>query len=150
MDTGRIDTVIQACGSDNSALVAILQEVQKQEGYLPRKALARLSQRLEVPLSRLYALATFYRSFSLSPTGRHKISVCFGTACHVRGAEGILSRIEQLLGVETGQTTLDRQFTLDTVRCVGCCSLGPVVRIDEETFGRVKRDGLEGILKRFR
>ena len=149
MDMTQIDEVVKEHGDDRSALVGILQEVQRQEGYLPRKTLRRLSERLDVPLSRLYGLATFYRSFSLTPTGRHRISVCLGTACHVRGGQAILNRLERLLRVEAGGTTADRRFTLETVRCVGCCSLGPVVRIDTETFARVRQDKLARILARF-
>ena len=149
MDMTQIDEVVEAHGEDRSALVGILQEVQRQQGYLPRKTLSRLSKKLDLPLSRLYGLATFYRSFSLTPTGRHRISVCLGTACHVRGGQAILNRLEQLLRVEAGGTTSDRRFTLETVRCVGCCSLGPVVRIDTETFARVRQDKLARILARF-
>lgn len=146
MDTAQVDAVVEKHGGDGSGLTAILQDVQRQEGYLPRKTLGRLSQRLDLPLSRLYALATFYRSFSLTPVGRHRISVCLGTACHVRGGQAILNRLERLLGVRAGDTTADRRFTLATVRCVGCCSIGPVVRIDDETFGRVGQDRLNKIL----
>jgi len=149
VDTAQVDEVVETHGRDTSALVGILQEVQRHEGYLPRKTLGRLSQKLDLPLSRLYALATFYRSFSLTPTGRHRISVCLGTACHVRGGQAILNQLERLLGVEVGGTTADRRFTLETVRCVGCCSIGPVVRINKETFGRVRQDKLARTLTRF-
>lgn len=149
MDATQIDQAIEKHGEDNSALVGILQEVQHHEGYLPRKTLGYLSERLDVPLSRLYALATFYRSFSLTPTGRHRISVCLGTACHVRGGQAILNRLEQLLRVRAGATTSDRRFTLETVRCVGCCSLGTVVRVDDETYARVRQDKLARILAGF-
>jgi NADH-quinone oxidoreductase subunit E len=150
MDLNGIDTVVQKCGTDNSSLVAILQEVQRREGHLPRQTLSRLSRRLDVPLSRLYALATFYRSFTLVPTGRHRVCVCLGTACHVRGAQGILDRLERVLGVGAGDTTPDRRFTLETVRCLGCCSIGPVARIDAETFGRLRQDKVAKILEPFR
>ena len=149
METAQIDNLVEKHGADGSALVRVLQEVQREEGYLPRKKLSRLAQQLDLPLSRLYGLATFYRSFSLTPTGRHRISVCMGTACHVRGGQAILNRLERLLGVEAGGTTADRRFTLETVRCVGCCSLGPVVRIDTETFARVRQDKLARILVGF-
>lgn len=149
MDTVQIDKVVGQCGGDPSALVGILQEIQRQEGYLPRKTLVGLSEKLDLPLSRLYGLATFYRSFSLTPTGRHRVCVCLGTACHVRGGQAILDRFERLLAVRAGGTTLDRRFTLETVRCVGCCSLGPVVRVDDETFGRVRQDKLAKILTHF-
>ena len=146
MDTAQIDAMVKQHGGDSSALVALLQEVQKKEGFLPRKALATLAQKLDLPLSRLYALATFYRSFSLVPTGRHKVCVCLGTACHVRGGQAILNRLEYLLGVQAGSTTGDKEFTLDTVRCVGCCSLGPIVRIDDQIFGKVTQDKLSKVL----
>ncbi|MCX5772105.1 MAG: NAD(P)H-dependent oxidoreductase subunit E, partial [Candidatus Hydrogenedentes bacterium] len=102
MDTVQIDKVVGQCGGDPSALVGILQEIQRQEGYLPRKTLVGLSEKLDLPLSRLYALATFYRSFSLTPTGRHRVCVCLGTACHVRGGQAILDRFERLLAVRAG------------------------------------------------
>lgn len=149
MDIGQVEKMIGKHGSDRSSLIAILQEVQKQQGYLPRKTLNCLSQKLKLPLSRLYALATFYRSFSLIPTGRYRISVCLGTACHVRGGQAILNQLERLLRVKAGGTTSDRRFTLETVRCVGCCSIGPVVRIGNETFGRVRQDRLGKIVARF-
>ena len=145
----EIDKLAEEHVGDGSALVGILQEVQREEGYLPRMTLNRLSQELDVPLSRLYALATFYRSFSLTPTGRHRISVCLGTACHVRGGQTVLNRLERLLAVRAGDTTADGRFTLESVRCVGCCSLGPVVRVDNETFARVRQDKLAGVLTHF-
>jgi NADH-quinone oxidoreductase subunit E len=146
MDIAKIDMVVKQHGGDSSALVGILQEVQRQEGFLSRKTLATLSEKLNLPLSRLYALATFYRSFSLVPTGRHRVSVCLGTACHVRGGQSILDRLEHLLGVQAGSTTGDKEFTLETVRCLGCCSLGPIVRIDHEVYGKVTQDKLSKIL----
>jgi len=150
MDMNGIDTLVRHVGTDDSSLVAILQEVQRKEGHLPQRTLGRLAQRLNVPLSRLYALATFYRSFTLSPTGRHRVCVCLGTACHVRGAQGILSRLVGVLGVRAGETTPDRRFTLETVRCVGCCSIGPVARVDSETFGRLRQDKVAKMLESFR
>ena len=149
MDMAELDTAVAKHGSDKSALVGILQEVQRQEGYLPRQTLTALSEKLDLPLSRLYSLATFYRSFSLTPTGRHRISVCLGTACHVRGGQAILNGLERILAVEAGGTTSDRRFTLETVRCVGCCSLGPVVRIHDEIFARVRQGKLAGMLAHF-
>jgi len=149
MNMAEIDKLSEKHVADGSSLVGILQEVQREEGYLPRMTLNRLSRRLDVPLSRLYGLATFYRSFSLTPTGRHRISVCLGTACHVRGGQAVLNRFEQILRVRSGDTTADRRFTLETVRCVGCCSLGPVVKVDNDTSGKVRQDKLVGILERY-
>ncbi|MBM4043784.1 MAG: NAD(P)H-dependent oxidoreductase subunit E [Planctomycetes bacterium] len=149
MDMAQIDRLLEKHPQDNSALVAILQEVQRQEGYLGRKTLGGLSQKLKVPLSRLYGLATFYRSFSLVPTGRHRVHVCLGTACHVRGGQAVLNQLARLLGVPPGGTTSDRKFTVETVRCLGCCSIGPVVRVDQEVFGRVRQDKVSKILRNF-
>jgi len=145
----ELEALTQKYGRDQSALIAILQDVQRQEGYLPRKTLTQLADQLDVPLSRLFALATFYRSFSLKPTGRHKIGVCLGTACHVRGGHSLLDRLERDLKVRAGATTTNRRFTVDTVRCLGCCSIGPVVRVDNETYGRVRQDKLAKILEKF-
>jgi len=150
MDVLEIGKLTERHAGGGSALVGLLQEVQRREGFLPRMTLRRLARKLDVPLSRLYALATFYRAFSLVPTGRHRISVCLGTACHVRGGQALLNRLEHLLAVKAGDTTADGRFTLQTVRCVGCCSLGPVVKVDQETLARVRQDKLAGILARYR
>ncbi|HUT54083.1 MAG TPA: NAD(P)H-dependent oxidoreductase subunit E [bacterium] len=149
MEITRLDQLMEKYGGDPSALIAILQDIQREEGYLPYQTLTQLSGKMEVPLSRIYALATFYRSFSLKPTGRHKIGVCLGTACHVRGGQAVLDRLERDLEVRAGNTTTNHRFTLETVRCLGCCSIGPVVRVDHETFGRVRQDKMAKILSRF-
>jgi NADH-quinone oxidoreductase subunit E len=149
MNSAQIDTVLEARGSDQSSLVAILQEIQKREGYLPKKTLELLAEKMKIPLSRLYAMSTFYRAFSMVPTGKHHVCVCMGTACHVRGGQAMLNKVEQLLGTRAGQTTRDRRFTVDTVRCLGCCSIGPVVKIDDDTFGRVKQEQIESIMAKY-
>jgi len=149
MNVMEMDQLVKKHGSDQSALIAILQDVQEKEGYLPREMLMLLSEKLAVPLSRIYALATFYRSFSLTPTGRHRVSVCLGTACHVRGGQAILNRVEREIGVPAGGTTPDRQFTLETVRCLGCCAMSPVIRVNAETFGMVKQEKVSTILRKF-
>ena len=149
METARLNHLMEKYGGDQSAVIAILQDVQREEGYLPHKTLAQLAEKMQLPLSRLYALATFYRSFSLKPTGRPKIGVCLGTACHVRGGQAVLDRVERDLGVRAGNTTTNRRFTLETVRCLGCCSIGPVVRVDDQTFGRVRQDKMAKVLVEF-
>jgi len=132
---------------DKGMLIAILQDIQTEFSYLPREALMEVSQGLEVPLSRVYSVATFFRSFSLTPRGRHIINVCLGTACHVRGAVRILERIEQELGIKVGETTENLQFTLEIVNCVGCCALGPVVIIDGEYSGQMKTGKVKPLLE---
>ena len=147
MEVSQIEKLAEKHGGDQSALIAILQDIQRQDGYLPRETLMALSEKMDVPLTRLYGLATFYRSFSLKPTGRHRIGVCLGTACHVRGGQAVLDRLERDLGVKAGATTTTRRFTLETVRCLGCCSLGPVIRVDADIFGNVRQDKTVKILR---
>lgn len=122
---------------ERADLVAILHEVNRTWRYLPREALELVAGKLQVPLSRLYSMATFYRSFNLEPRGDHEIHVCLGTACHVRGGERIFDRLSEKLGVGPEETTADRKFTLNRVNCVGACALGPLVVIDDRYHGRL-------------
>jgi NADH-quinone oxidoreductase subunit E len=115
----------------------LLQETQKRYGYLPREALQAISREMNIPLARLYGLATFYRSFSLTPRGRHEITVCTGTACHVRGTATILGYLQRRLQVAPGGTTADGEFTFVTVNCLGACALGPVVVLDGKYHGKM-------------
>ncbi len=135
--------------NDKENLIMILQAIQAQYNYLPRPALAYLSEKIEIPLSRIYGVATFYSTFSLEPRGKNIISVCLGTACHVRGAGRVMDRIEDILHVENGETTEDGLFTLESVRCIGCCSLGPVVKINEDVYGRIASENLTQILDHY-
>ena len=135
---------------DPAQLMAILQEVQSVFNYLPEDMLHRVAAQLSIPISRVYSVATFYKAFSLTPRGEHQVHVCTGTACHVRGAPLVLGQLTRDLGVDPGETTEDLGFSLDTVRCVGCCSLAPVVRIDEDTHGKVSQRGISKILKKYR
>ena len=134
-------------GADAS-LISILEEIQGRYRYLPQAAMILISERLGVPLSQVYSVATFYNAFSLVPRGRHTISVCTGTACHVRGAVQVLNRLETGLGVRPGETTRDRQFTLETVNCLGCCALGPVVVLDGEYEGQMTTKKVDKLMKR--
>ena len=131
------------------ALLARLHAINSEYGYLPEKELHRAASDLAVPLSQIYSTATFYASFSLEPRGLHTICVCQGTACYIRGGDQILEKLETTLGVRPGQTTQDGQFTLETVYCVGSCSMAPVVRVDNDTYGRLKPDRLPRILKKY-
>jgi NADH-quinone oxidoreductase subunit E len=131
-----------------ASLISVLEEIQAQYHYLPREAIILVSEWLGVPLSQVYSVATFYHSFSLIPRGKHKICVCTGTACHVRGAVQVLDRLESSLGVGPGGTTRDRQFTLETVNCLGCCALGPVVVLDDEYEGQMTTRKVDKLLKR--
>ncbi|MFA4971681.1 MAG: NAD(P)H-dependent oxidoreductase subunit E [bacterium] len=146
MDLTKVDTICEKHRGLPEQLIGILQDVQKQYNYLPREALERVSQDLGVPLSRIYAVATFFKAFSLEPRGRHTCQVCMGTACHVRGAQRVLDEMERELGVSAGKTTADGAVTLETVNCVGCCALGPVAVVDGEYHGQLTAAKVRGII----
>ena len=149
IDTSKVDEVIDSFSGDLSQLIGILQGIQVNFNYLPREALVRVSERLEIPTSQVFSVATFFKAFSLTPRGRHQISVCLGTACHVRGGARILGKLERDLKVEAGGTTEDLMFTLESVRCLGCCSLGPVVVIDNDTYGRLNQEKVTKLLDQY-
>jgi NADH-quinone oxidoreductase subunit E len=129
------------------SLVMLLQEVQEQYGYLPVEVLKAVSREIGVPLARLYGLATFYRSFSLTPRGKHEITVCTGTACHVRGAATMLEHLQRRLQVAPGGTTKDGQFTLVSVNCLGACAMGPIVVLDGDYHGKMTPDKADALLR---
>ena len=150
MEVSKIDSIIQQYGARESAILGILQDIQAEEKYLPKEALEYVSQKMNIPLVQVFRIATFYNALSLKPRGRHKIDVCLGTACHVRGGGRILEKLERELGIPVGETTKDKKFTLESVRCLGCCSLGPVAVVDGKVFGRLGQDKVSGLLKEFK
>jgi NADH:ubiquinone oxidoreductase subunit E len=135
--------------SDSENLIMILQAIQRRYNYLPQPALAYLSTKIDIPISKIYGVATFYSTFSLKPRGRNIVSICLGTACHVRGGERVHERIEEYLNIGDGETTEDKRYTLESVRCIGCCSLGPVVKVNEDMHGRIRPDRIESILETY-
>lgn len=150
VDRQRIKEIIGKYDGDKSTAVAVLQDLQEEYRYLPKEALAAVSEEMNVPLSRIYEIATFYNAFSLKPRGRFLVEVCAGTACHVQGGYNLMSRLERDLHVTCGQTTEDDIFTLEEVRCLGCCSLAPVVRIDGNVHPYLTQDEIPKILKNYR
>ncbi len=130
-------------------LVSILQDIQGEYNHLPRAALLVVSRGLDVPLTQVYGVATFFKAFSLQPRGRHLIQVCLGTACHVRGASRVLDTIERELGITTGRTTEDLRFSLERVNCVGACALGPIVVVDGEYAGEMTTEKVSPLLNRY-
>ena len=132
---------------DDASLIAVLEGIQARYRYLPFEALVLASERLGVPLSQAYSVATFYHAFSLQPKGRHCLHVCMGTACHVRGSPQVLDRLQTKLGVKAGDTTRDRVFTLETVNCLGACALGPIVVTDGEYSGQMTSQKVDQLLK---
>jgi NADH-quinone oxidoreductase subunit E len=146
----KVSSILDKYERNEGMLVSILQDTQVALGYLAREALVEVSTGLAVPLSRVYSVATFFRAFSLKPRGRHLIDVCLGTACHVRGAVGILNSIERETGIKPGETSEDMRFSLETVNCVGACALGPIVIIDGKYEGEMKIDKVKPLLASYK
>jgi len=142
--------IVDQHAGNRGGLIAILQDIQARYGYLPADALKAVAQRTGRPLVDIYGVATFYRSFSLQPRGKHVCSVCLGTACHVRGGPAVAEEFERELGVGRGDTTGDREFTLETVNCLGACALGPIVVVDGHYFSNVSPAGVKGVVERAR
>jgi NADH-quinone oxidoreductase subunit E len=147
ISVSEINDIINEVMLTDGSLIAALEEIQERYRYLPPEALILASERLGVPLSQAYAVATFYNAFSLKPKGKHCLHVCMGTACHVRGAPQILERLETKLGVPAGETTRDHLFTLETVNCLGACALGPIVVTDGEYSGQMTTQKTDQLLK---
>lgn len=149
MDIEKIDQVIDKHQAEASSLIQILLEIQSENHWLPREALERVSEKLQVPISRIQHIATFYKAFSLVPRGRHEVHICMGTACHVRGATRILDTVQDQIGIKPGETDLDLKFSLETVNCLGCCALGPVMEIDGKTHGKLSTAETADVLKKY-
>jgi NADH-quinone oxidoreductase subunit E len=145
-DLGPLRQILEKFQGEKGVLIPILQETQDAYGFLPPWALEEISAATGVPLAQIYGVATFYAQFRLAPIGEHLLRVCCGTACHVAGAEKITDSLSQTLGTEPGGTTADGQFTLETVACLGCCSLAPVIMIDDETYGRLDDKSVRKII----
>lgn len=142
----KIESILQKYAYKKSRIIQILSEIQKIYNYLPKQVLEYVCQELKLPLSNIYSIATFYSAFSLKPRGKHLVTVCMGTACHVRGAPAVLSRLEERLKIKTGDTTEGNQFTLKTVNCLGACALAPIVVIDEEYHGQTTVNKVDKLL----
>ena len=149
MDIGQIDQIIDKHDCEASSLIQILLEIQTENHWLPKEALDRVGERLQVPMSRIQHITTFYKAFSQVPKGRHEIHVCVGTACHVRGAQRVLDVIEESTGLKPGETDTELKFSLETVNCLGCCALGPVMVVDGEYHGNVVPAKSADVLKNY-
>lgn len=137
LDRARLDAILVQHDHDPANIIAVLQDIQATVNWLPEEDLRYVCQALDIPHSKMMALATFYRAFSLKPRGKHIVSVCLGTACHVRGAERISGAVERELGIRAGETDADLEWTLETVGCLGACALGPIVVVDGEYHGQM-------------
>lgn len=148
-DRVKVDDILHSHGGQKGALVSILQGISSHYNYLPENALRYVSRQLDVPLSLIYRIATFYTAFSLKPRGKHIVTVCMGTACHVKGAARVMRAAEKHLRVEPGETTGDMMFTLEAVRCLGCCGLAPVMTVGEDLHGHVSEAKVRGMLSTY-
>ena len=150
VETAPMDEALAEFDDRRANLIPVLQRIQAVYSYLPEDLLRRVSRKLRVPLPEVYQVATFYRCFSLTPFGRHVIQVCLGTACHVRGAPRVLDRVLRDLKLPVPGTTHDLQFTVESVRCIGCCGLAPVARVDKNVHAHLTQTKVPGLLKKYR
>jgi NADH-quinone oxidoreductase subunit E len=149
MTRSEIDAIIDRYEEKESSILAVLQDIQAKEKYLPKETLEHVGERLRIPLNRIYRMATFYRAFSLTPRGLHEIQICLGTACHVRGGVRIAERLTTELGIRPGETTPDRKFTLEAVNCLGVCASGPIMVVDGQYFAKMSSAQVKGVLDQF-
>ncbi len=147
MSAETLDSILERYDNNPAQLIPILQDVQRAENYLPRESLELIAEKLAIPIVRIYAVATFYKAFSLKPRGKHIIQVCMGTACHVRGGARIVDKMVRDLNIKPGGTTKDMKFTLETVNCLGACALGPIVVVDGEYHGQMNPPKWDKIYK---
>ena len=145
----KVEAIVDNYQRNKGLLISIIQDIQAEYNYLPKEALIQVSQSLDIPLSQVYSVVTFFKAFSLEPRGRHLINVCLGTACHVRGGGKILESLERELGINAGKTTGDRKFTLETVNCVGACALGPIVIVDGEFSGQMATNKVKPLVENY-
>lgn len=150
MDTQKMDTILDRWNRDADFLIEILQDVQDEWRHLPGDLMQHVADELKVPLTRVHHAATFYKAFSLEPRGRFEVQVCMGTACHVKGAGRVLDALGRELEIDPGETTADKEFSLEAVRCVGCCGLAPVVAVGEDIHGDVSAARADRLLKPYR
>lgn len=145
MSEDRIDQIIAKYVDKKGVLIQLLLDIQKELHWIPKEAIKKISYRLKIPFSQIFRVASFYTDLSLKPIGRHLVRVCEGTACYVRGAQRILDSVETKIGIKPGETTPDDRFTLETVNCLGCCALGPVIEVDGIYYGKLNSVKLDKI-----
>lgn len=150
VEGSEIKTIIEKHPVEKKSLIPILQDIQAEYNYLPGIALTTLSQTLDIPLIDIISIASFYNAFSLTPRGKHVVTICMGTACHVRGAPQILDEFKRRLGIEVEETTGDNMFTLESVNCLGACALGPIAVIDKKYYGQMKIRRVDKLIKQYR
>ncbi len=145
----RLDAVIAEHKGEKGALMPVLQKAQDIYGYLPIEVQKHIAKGMDIPLSEVYGVSTFYSQFILNPKGEYAVAVCLGTACYVKGAGLLMDKLESLIGIKNGEITADRKFSLDATRCIGACGLAPVLTVNEEVYGRLTPDMIKGILDKY-
>ncbi len=149
VDLSKVEAILDKHELTPRSLIPALLEIQGEFNYLPPEAIQQVSQRMKVPMIQVYQVASFYKAFSLEPRGKHIVTVCLGTACHVRGSDRLIDQVGRLLGIEPGQTTEDYQFTLEGVNCLGTCALGPVMVVDGKYYGNMTATKVERVIKKY-
>ncbi len=145
----RLAKVIAEHKGEPGAAIPVLHEAQDIYGYLPIEVQTMVAEGLDIPLSEIYGIATFYARFTLNPKGKYQISVCLGTACYVKGSNLVLEKVKEVLGIDVGECTPDGKFSVDATRCIGACGLAPVMTINDDVYGRMTPDEVEDILKKY-
>jgi NADH-quinone oxidoreductase subunit E len=149
MDPGKVDEIIGSYPAQQGVLIQLLLDMQGEFNWIPKEVILRISARLQIPVSQIYRVASFYKAISLTPRGRHVVSVCLGTACHVRGGPRIMDKVEESLKIKAGETTQDMKFTLERVNCLGCCAIGPVVVVDRDYYEKVAPAKVKEVLRSY-
>ncbi|MFC2018031.1 NADH-quinone oxidoreductase subunit NuoE [Chloroflexota bacterium] len=149
MDLNKLDELIDKYQGKQGVLIQLLLDVQAEFNWIPKEAITRINQRLGIPISQIYRVASFYQAMSLVPNGKHLVSVCTGTACHVRGGPKVLEKAEDTLGIKVGETTGDLQYTIKKINCLGCCALGPVMMVDEDYHGKIAPAKVKEIIESY-
>ncbi len=149
MNDDRIDQIIEKYDGKSRFVIQILMDIQHENHWLPKEVLEKVSKKLGVPFSEILHVVTFYKTFSLIPTGRHEIHVCTGSSCHVRGSQQVLEKIQDLIGIKPGETSADSKFSLQAGNCLGCCSLGPEMIVDGKHYSKIAPDEIEDVLKQY-
>jgi NADH:ubiquinone oxidoreductase subunit E len=148
-NAAKVESLIDSYVDKKEQLISLLQDIQAEFNYIPQDVIIKISQKLDIPLSQVFSVATFFQAFSLKPRGRHTVTVCLGTACHVKGGQRLVDKMERDYNLRPGETTEDERFTLETANCLGCCALGPVVVVDGKYESQVNPEKLDKVLKKY-
>ena len=146
----RVNQIIDKYVEEQGALIQILLDVHQEYNWVLPEAAKLISDRMDIPITQVYRVASFYKALSLTPRGKHLVKVCLGTACHVRGGVGVMDRVSQIMGIEDGDTTKDGRFTVERVNCLGCCALGPIMTVDGEYYGKMIPEKVDEVLENYR